>query len=187
MIHRNCLRIIGGQWRGRKLTFPAQPDLRPTPGRVRETLFNWLQPVIAGARCLDLFAGSGVLGFEALSRGAGQVLMIDNNTKTVVQLKKNLDLLAGGKDAQVVRDDVMNFLQVKQDRKFAIVFLDPPYYRNLIEPCCRLLESGGWLVSGAYIYLEAECNLKMPQLPATWNMLRSKTASQVGYHLARKK
>lgn len=178
----NQLRIIGGQWRGRKLAFPDVPGLRPSGDRVRETLFNWLAPCLAGARCLDLFAGSGALGLEAASRGAGEVLMLDRSPVVVRQLQAHCDLLQAGQ-VQVQQVDALHYLQ-GDARPFHIVFLDPPFHQGLLAPCCALLEERGWLAPKAWIYLEVECELGEPSLPTGWRLHRSKTAGEVGYHLA---
>jgi 16S rRNA (guanine966-N2)-methyltransferase len=176
------LRIIAGRWRGRKLSFAPVPGLRPTPDRVRETLFNWLNPFIRGARCLDLFAGSGALGIEAASRGAAEVVMVDHDPVVVATLREQLQKL-GFADAQLVQQDINSWLQGKAE-PFDIVFLDPPFRENRLPSCIDLLEGNGWLAAGARVYLEAEkaCTL---DLPATWELYRSKSAGQVGYHLAR--
>jgi 16S rRNA (guanine966-N2)-methyltransferase len=180
----NQLRIIGGAWRRRKLTFPSVPGLRPTPDRIRETLFNWLQPVIAGARCLDLFSGSGALGLEALSRGAGEVVMVDQHAKVIAQLRNNLELLHAT-NALLVKADVVHYLQTQQPQTpFDIVFLDPPYYQNLVGPCCHALERFHWLTPETYIYIETESSLATLDLPKTWHLTKSKKASQVSYNLA---
>jgi 16S rRNA (guanine966-N2)-methyltransferase len=181
----NTLRIIGGQWRSRKLRFPDVDGLRPTPDRVRETLFNWLRGVIEGARCLDLFAGSGALSFEALSRGAGAVVMVERDAGAVRALRTNLELLNAG-NAQLIQRDALEFLRDGPGTlpPFDIVFLDPPYHRNLIDPCCALLHDGGWLAPAARIYIEAEASLGGFRLPPDFELMRSKRAGQVGYHLA---
>lgn len=178
---RNQLRIIGGQWRGRKLSFPEVPGLRPTPDRVRETLFNWLAPVISGARCLDLFAGSGALGLEALSRGAAQVVLLDNQTAVVKQLCANLALLQTAA-AEVIKDEALAYLRGPATA-FDVVFLDPPYQTDWLPGCIELLEQGGWLTAHAWIYLEAPAKAGLPKLPENWRVSRSKTAGEVGYHL----
>lgn len=180
---RNQLRIIGGRWRSRRLAFPDVPGLRPTPDRVRETLFNWLQPVIEGARCLDLFAGSGALGLEAASRGAGEVVLVDREPKVVERLRENARLLSAT-GVQVVQADALRYLNEKPTQLFDIVFLDPPFGHNVLAPVCRMLEANGWLRDQARIYMEAEKNLVIPGIPANWRIIRSKTAGQVGYHLA---
>ena len=180
---RNQLRIIAGDWRGRKLSFADVEGLRPTPDRVRETLFNWLAPMIRGARCLDLFAGSGALGLEALSRGAAQVVMLDQHPKVIKQLQSNLQVLACDR-AELKQTDALQFLQQPPTKPFDVVFLDPPYRKNLLAPCCALLDQQAWLASGARVYLELERESSLPDLPPGWELTRSKKAGQVAYHLA---
>jgi 16S rRNA (guanine966-N2)-methyltransferase len=177
----NRLRIIGGQWRGRKVSFPDVDGLRPSPDRVRETLFNWLQPVIDGARCLDLFSGSGALGLEALSRGAAQAVLVDRDARAVASLREQIALLQAS-GAQLVQAEALGFLAGTPQR-FDVVFLDPPYRSGLLAPCCARLAQG-WLAPGARIYVEAETELDPLPLPTEWTLLRSKRAGQVGYHLA---
>ncbi len=177
----NQLRIIAGRWRGRKLSFTPAPGVRPTPDRVRETLFNWLSPCIQGARCLDLFAGSGALGIEAASRGAARVVLVDNNTAVVTQLREQLALLRTSR-VEVVQANVESWLAGKAE-PFDIVFLDPPFREGLLPGCMAALDAGGWLAVNAYIYLEAERHYELV-LPADWELLRSKHAGQVDYHLA---
>lgn len=179
---RNQLRIIAGRWRGRKLSFAPVPGLRPTPDRVRETLFNWLGPLLQGARCLDLFAGSGALGIEAASRGAAEVVMVDHDPVVVRTLREQLQQLAFP-GAQVVQQDVNSWLATAAE-PFDVVFLDPPFRENRLADCIRLLEANGWLAAGARVYIEAERSYK-PVLPESWELYRSKGAGQVGYHLAR--
>ncbi|WP_020679488.1 16S rRNA (guanine(966)-N(2))-methyltransferase RsmD [Marinobacterium rhizophilum] len=179
------LRIIAGSWRGRKLKFPALPGLRPTPNRVRETLFNWVQASVPGSRCLDLFAGSGALGLEALSRGAGSVTFIDNATQAVRQLRDNLQLLKAD-NAQVHTAPAMDWLARHEPGAgpgYDLVFLDPPFHCDLLPQACELLESRHLLASRALIYIESESELGIPQLPENWRPLRSKTAGQVTYSL----
>jgi 16S rRNA (guanine966-N2)-methyltransferase len=179
----NQLRIIGGRWRGRKLAFAAVPGLRPTPDRVRETLFNWLGPLLQDARCLDLFAGSGALGIEAASRGAAEVVMVDNHPLVVRTLCEQLQLL-GFSAAQVVQQDVNQWLATTATATpFDVVFLDPPFREERLPDCIALLEAGGWLAAAARIYMEAEKSWT-PVLPDSWELYRSKQAGQVGYHLA---
>ena len=120
----NEVRIIGGQWKGRKLSFPARPGLRPTLGRVRETLFNWLAPTLAGARCIDLYAGSGALGFEALSRGAAEVTFVERDRKTAAALRANLATLNG--NAAVITDTAERAIQ-RAGRTYDLIFCDPPF------------------------------------------------------------
>ena len=177
------LRIIGGEWRSRRLSFADAEGLRPTPDRVRETLFNWLAPIIDGARCLDPFAGSGALGFEALSRGAAEVVMLDKQRSTIKQLQDNLRLLHCER-AELIHTDALSYLQQTAASPFDIVFLDPPYRQNLLTPCMDLLERQGWLKAEAYIYLELESEAELPELPVNWQLRHSKKAGQVAYHLA---
>ena len=176
------VRIIGGRWRGVPLAFPTLPALRPTPDRVRETLFNWLQPVIAGARCLDLFAGSGALGIEALSRDAAQVEFVHSDPVVGKHLANVLQHL-GVTQPSVSSADALRFLS-SPARPFEIVFLDPPYASGLLEPVCAQLAQG-WLAQGAYIYLECPAQSGLPALPTGWVVHRAKRAGQVGYHLLR--
>lgn len=179
------LRIIAGQWRGRKFSFPAQESLRPTPDRVRETLFNWLQTVVSGSQCLDLFAGSGALGFEAASRGANHVLMLEQDKVTVSALLQNAKLL-DARQVEVRADNVLAFLKTGRDakaRSYDLVFIDPPYRLGLVPTCCQLLESDGWLSEGARIYFECDASETLEGLPLQWQCLKSKKAGQVGYYL----
>jgi 16S rRNA (guanine966-N2)-methyltransferase len=180
---RGEVRIIGGAWRSRRLVFPAGEGLRPTPDRVRETVFNWLAAYLPGAACLDLFAGSGAFGFEALSRAAARAVLVEKRLEVVAALRLNREQLKAGQ-AEIVHADVVEFLRGPA-AAFDIVFLDPPYTSDLLGPCVELLETRGWLKPGAFIYLEAPQG-EAPHLPAAWQPVRSKTAGQVGYHLARK-
>ncbi|HXW10531.1 MAG TPA: 16S rRNA (guanine(966)-N(2))-methyltransferase RsmD, partial [Steroidobacteraceae bacterium] len=168
---RGEIRIIGGRWRGRKLHFPNVPGLRPTPDRVRETLFNWLQFRIAGTRCLDLFAGSGALGLEALSRGAAEVLFVERDPQAADAIREALSLLGG--PGLVDRRDAFAFLSEAAPRPFDVVFLDPPYDRHWLPRLCAALESGGWLEPDARIYLEDAAERGETTLPVGWTLLRS--------------
>ena len=178
------LRIIGGRWRGRRLEVPESEGLRPTPDRVRETLFNWLHPYIAGAHCLDLFAGTGALCLEALSRGAARVVMVEQVPAVAEQLRRHVATLQAD-NAEVVRADALEFLQ-QAPQAFDIVFLDPPFRSDLIARCVALVEARGWIKPGGLIYIEAPSRVEALPIPATWELIRSKSAGQVGYHLARK-
>lgn len=177
------LRIIGGTWRSRRLVFPASEGLRPTPDRVRETVFNWLTPHLPGAACLDLFAGSGAFGFEALSRGAARVVLVEKRLEVVEALRHNRGQLKADQ-ADIVHADALQYLRGPA-AAFDIVFIDPPYDSGLLGPCLELLDARGWLKPDASIYLEAPRDAE-PPLPSSWQLLRSKTAGQVGYHLARR-
>lgn len=181
---RNQFRIIGGQWRGRKLGFFPAPGLRPTPDRVRETLFNWLAPVIQGARILDLFAGSGALGFEAASRGAARVTLVDSHPRVVSQLQQNVRLLQAAQ-VNVCQSEVLRYL-ARPAEVCEVVFLDPPYQSAVLEACFNQLETGGWLTSDAWIYFEHDSHEPAPVLPASWQLVRDKQAGQVAYLLARR-
>ncbi len=176
------LRIIGGTWRGRKIDFATEPGVRPTPDRIRETLFNWLQTSIGGARCLDLFSGSGALGFEALSRGAAEAVMVDQSSAVTKQLLANASLLKAH-HAQVVQSSADSYLQ-RPPQPFDIVFLDPPFESQSIEDYCAQLESGQWLAPRALIYMERAKGTPPPQLPEDWQLHREKQTGKVTYALA---
>jgi len=182
--HRNQVRIIGGEWRGRKLRFPATSALRPTPDRVRETLFNWLRPHVAGSRCLDLFAGSGALGFEALSRGARAAVFVETDPQAARQVTEMLGILKCDR-ASVVRMEAEAYL-AQPPTPFDIVFLDPPFSARVLPRVCTSLEAGGWLKPGAHIYLEDAAAAGPPELPPGWHLTRTKRAGEVGYYLARR-
>jgi 16S rRNA (guanine966-N2)-methyltransferase len=176
------LRIIGGTWRGRKLRFPAGPDIRPTPDRVRETLFNWLGARVPGARCLDLFAGSGALGLEALSRGAAHVTFIEHDPRAARELSAHLSEW-GASGARVECQDALAFLRGTAGNPFDIAFLDPPFASGLIAGAAQLLTTRGWLSPGARLYVECAASDGAPVLPATLAALKAKQAGEVGYHL----
>jgi 16S rRNA (guanine966-N2)-methyltransferase len=183
----NQVRIVGGCWRGRKLAFADLPGLRPTPDRVRETLFNWLAPVIEGSRCLDLFAGSGALGFEAASRGAAEVVLVEREPVAVKTLREQAQALKA-EQLRIVQADALQYLQ-GAPRAFDIVLLDPPFGQELLV---RTLAGLGpdWFAPQAWLYLEAERELSAARLgallPRDFELYRSKATGQVGYHLARR-
>ena len=179
------LRIIGGDWRGRKIAIPPGPGLRPTADRTRETLFNWLQARVPGSRCLDLFAGSGALGLEALSRGAGQVTFLERDARAARALRDTLDCLEPDSRRAVVRQgDALAFLR-RAPEPVDLAFLDPPFAGDLLAPACALLAKGGWLRPGARIYLEADRHRGLPRdLPTNWRIERQATAGDVVYALA---
>lgn len=166
--------------------------MRPTPDRVRETVFNWLQAIVPGSRCLDLFAGSGALGLEALSRGAIQTVFVDQDAVVTRCLQEHLHTLhvpnqenkaSAVASAWVIQADVLAYLQ-GTPRVFDVVFTDPPYqHYDVLQRCCAHLEARGWLAPQAYIYLETESSREVPPLPPNWTVIRSKKAGQVGYHL----
>ncbi|EGT4507059.1 16S rRNA (guanine(966)-N(2))-methyltransferase [Cronobacter sakazakii] len=175
------IRIIGGQWRGRKLPVPDSPGLRPTTDRVRETLFNWLAPYLVGARCLDCFAGSGALGLEALSRYAADATLLEMERGVAQQLQKNLATLKSSA-AKVVNTNTLNFLN-QNGEPHDIVFVDPPFRKGLLEETLNLLETRGWLAPQALIYVESEVENGLPPVPASWQLHREKVAGQVAYRL----
>ncbi len=202
---RNSVRIIGGTWRGRRVRFPDAPDLRPTPDRVRETLFNWLQHDVAGARCLDLFAGSGALGLEALSRGAAHCVFVEQAQATARALAEQLRQFGGAPRGRIVEMGAARFLRspagpdaagwtagagmagkvAAGDCAFDLIFLDPPFGKDLLAPTLAALAAGGWTRAGSLVYLENERAAGVPQLPPHWELLKSKSAGEVGYHLGR--
>lgn len=176
------LRIVGGAYRGRRLPIPDHRGLRPTADRVRETLFNWLAPVMPGARCLDCFAGSGALGLEAASRGAGEVVMLELAEPVVRQLLANVRTLEADR-VRVVRADALAWLAAP-GRPFDIVFLDPPFAADLLAPACTLLAANGWVGPGTRVYLEAPARPGLPPLPQGWRPIREQRAGQVAFALA---
>ena len=177
------LRIIGGEWRGRRFRFPATADgIRPTPDRVRETLFNWLQGRVAGVRALDLYAGSGALGLEALSRGAGEVVFVDMDRAATRGIESTLTTLACNR-GRVLTASAAQYLRGPPE-PFDLVFGDPPYACGDVEAVCAALAAGNWLARDARVYMERAAAAGEPALPAGWRLLRSKRAGEVGYHLA---
>lgn len=184
MTTNNRIRIVGGRCRGRKLRVADLPGLRPTGDRIRETLFNWLQPLIAGARCLDLFAGSGALGLEAASRGAGEVVLVDRAPRVVRQLRENAALL-GLDNAEIVQTDAIEWLRASA-RPFDIVFLDPPFADRLLPSSLRLLTERGWLTRGARVYLENDARQGLPGLPEPLLLEKSERMGRVAFGLARR-
>jgi len=177
------LRIIGGQWRSRRLPILADTGVRPTSDRIRETLFNWLQGYVEGARCLDLFAGSGALGLEALSRGAGHVTLVDEDLRVVQQLQQNAITL-NTEQAEIVWQQADEFLLGPTPAQpYDIIFLDPPFRDDLLGLCCEQLERHGWLANPALIYLESDRRRDFPELPGHWHVIHDKCAGEVAYRL----
>ncbi len=179
---QGVVRIIGGKWRRRRLHFPALLELRPTPDRVRETLFNWLQPVLPGAHCLDLFSGSGALGLEAASRGAAHVTLLDRQRELSDYLEAEAQKL-GADQVEVVCADALHWLE-QPAQTFDIVFVDPPYDAHILEITCARLATGGWLNPGALIYMEIPRREELPPLPSDWQLQRHKRAGNLRYYLA---
>lgn len=179
------LRIIAGTWRSRRFTFTEQPGLRPTPDRVRETLFNWLSGEIEGARCLDPFAGSGALILEALSRGASFALGADSSRDVVATLRGHLSMLECD-NGEVRQQDALSLLASTPESPFDVVFLDPPFRQELLEPACAAVEDNGWLTDRAWVYTESELPPDRQTVPASWRLHREKRAGQVWYTLWRR-
>lgn len=176
------IRIIGGQWRGRKLPVIGNPSLRPTTERIRETLFNWLAPVIRGARCLDCFAGSGALGLEALSRYAASVTLLEQNRAVSAQIFQTLQLLQVQEEAQVINTTSLKWLSQPGDT-YDVVFIDPPFRQGMIDKTIKILEQYSRLAPGAWIYVEMEAQGPNLSIPAYWQVYREKLAGQVIYRL----
>jgi 16S rRNA (guanine966-N2)-methyltransferase len=166
------------------LEFSDAPGLRPTPDRVRETLFNWLQPLLPASHCLDLFAGTGALGFEALSRGATSVTLVEQAPAVAAQLRANAQRLAAT-NAQVVERDALSFLKQPVKRPFDIVFLDPPFHQGLVDRAIEALSRPGVLAPAAFVYVETGADEPEPQAPPGWSLHRDKRAGQVAYRLFR--
>lgn len=181
------IRIIGGSFRGRKISVPDLPNVRPTPDRVRETLFNWLQSEISGATCLDAFAGSGVLGFESISRGAAHVTWVDQSYDVISLIKEEIKQFKIDSN----KTDVYQALTPNQLKKpikpWSIVFLDPPYQEESLLNTCFFLEEHELLADNAYIYLEYKNTIQQNNLPKNWQLIKSKKTGQVAYHLVHRK
>ena len=177
------IRIVGGRWGGQRISIHAKSDVRPTGDRVRETLFNWLMPVIDGMRCLDLFAGTGVLGLEALSRGASEVWFVERNRLAADDLEQVLKRFEC-QNAEVVNSDAFRFLG-GEPTPFNLVFLDPPFSGIDTENLCKLLDEG-WLQDRAYIYFEMSKRSQLPALPPGWQVFREKVAGEVRFSLVQR-
>jgi 16S rRNA (guanine966-N2)-methyltransferase len=176
------VRIIGGTFRGRRLPLVANPGLRPTPDRVRETLFNWLQPMVNGARVLDLYAGSGALGLEALSRGAAEAWFVEQDGPSAVAIEGALATL--GARGRVVRGDVGRVLKTAPPALFDLVFIDPPFATGPADNLCKLL-AAGWLAPAAWVYIELPRADRLPDWPG-FGQHREATAGDVRYGLLRR-
>ena len=175
------IRIISGKWRGRRINLPDVQGLRPTPNRVRETLFNWLQTKIKYSRCLDLFAGSGALGFEAASRGATYVDLVETNSAALKLLQSNCQLLYAD-NCEVIKSTAEDFLN-SNNKIYDIVFIDPPYLSNVWTKISDLLIINDTLSENACIYMECPKNQDIPHLPKQWKLLKNEIASNVQYRL----
>ena len=177
------LRIIGGRHRGRRLQFPAGVEIRPTPDRVRETLFNWLQPRIDGARVLDLFAGSGALGMEALSRGAAHVTFVEQDRRAASAIEKLAHEWHESALSVQCAEALGWLARTAPESSFQIVFVDPPYDLDLQAPVLETLAARALLAPDARIYVEHRGRDALPGLPAGWRSVRDGRAGEVGYHL----
>ncbi|MFN0160844.1 MAG: 16S rRNA (guanine(966)-N(2))-methyltransferase RsmD [Burkholderiales bacterium] len=176
--HENRLRIVGGEWRSRVIRFPAAATLRPTPDRVRETLFNWLGQDLSGRICLDLFAGSGALGFESLSRQARSVTFVDADAQVRSHLSATAQVLGAAARARIEAGDALEFLQ-RCPNEFDVIFLDPPFGAGWIERLWPAI--GEALAQGGMVYVESETSFTAP---AGWRILKSGRAGAVHFHLA---
>ncbi len=177
------LRIVAGKWRSRLLDIAEVPGLRPTSERIRETLFNWLAPSIQGARCLDLFAGTGALGFEALSRGATQVVFVDNSRRAIKVIENSAKML-DARGAIVQRGDAVEYVRDARPASFDIVFLDPPFADDRLEELCRLIDELRLLAPGGRVYLEQDRAKPLATLPGNWHILKDRSAGNVRFRLA---
>lgn len=177
------VRIISGIWRGRRIPVLAAEALRPTPDRVRETLFNWLMPVLPGARCLDLYAGTGVLGLEALSRAAATCWFVERDARVAAALEAVLAGLGSPPGARVLVADAPRWLGQSPVAPFDVVFLDPPYAADNLDELCKLL-ARGWLAPVAWVYLETGRSQQLPALPPGWQLHRESRAGDVQFALA---
>lgn len=177
------LRIVAGKWRSRLLDIAEVPGLRPTSERVRETVFNWLAPCIQGARCLDLYAGTGALGFEALSRGATTVVFVDNSRRAIRAIEKSAKIL-DATGAVFFCGDATDYVRESAPASFDIIFLDPPFADDRLEALCRQIDEYGILAPGGRIYLEQDRAKSEVLLPKRWRLLKNKTAGNVRYMLA---
>ncbi|UHQ19500.1 16S rRNA (guanine(966)-N(2))-methyltransferase RsmD [Lysobacter sp. KIS68-7] len=177
------VRIVGGRWRGTKLHVIDRPGLRPTSDRVRETLFNWLMPMLPGARVLDLFAGTGALGLEALSRGAAQAVLVEHDRDAAATLRETIARLEGGEAAEIVQADALAWLHAQPEASFDLAFVDPPFDANLwggvLPPLLPRLRADAWL------YVEAPATDDMPPPPG-WRLHREGRTRDVRYALYRR-
>lgn len=179
----SSVRVIGGSLRGSKIEFVEADGLRPTSDRIRETLFNWLAPHIAGARCMDLFAGSGVLTFEALSRGAGEVYALEKNKAVYQSIRANQQRLNVGNLQLINTDSLIWLAECSREQRFDIVFVDPPFHAGIGSDSLNMLQDSGILSPEAIVYLEQPKSDDGWPVPSAWELLREKTAGQVNYSL----
>ena len=176
------IRLISGKWRGKKLPVKNIEGLRPTSDRTKETLINWLMHDINDANCLDCFSGSGSLAFEALSRFAKKVTLLEKDKSVVKQLRENLAVL-NVDNATLCEGDTINYLKQAATEQYNIIFIDPPFNKGLVQPCCDALNSNGYLATDALIYVEREVDLTGLNIPNSWQLLKEKVTGQVVYQL----
>ena len=179
---RGRLRIVAGNWRSRLLEIADEPGLRPTSERIRETLFNWLAPTVEGSRVLDLFAGTGALGIEALSRGAASLTFVESSREVVAVLERNLESLAASR-AETVCGDALEFLANYRGEAFDIIFVDPPFAGDMLAEVCAALHTSEAAAAGTSVYLEDARSRDRPPLPAEWQIRKERTAGNVRYAL----
>lgn len=177
------VRIIGGNWRGRKVSFARHDDIRPTPARIRETLFNWLQNDIHDARCLELYAGSGILSMEALSRGARHVTLVESSMKVADHVERVLASLSSPERYACFSMTASQWLQTCTNGPYDIVFLDPPFASDELSGSINSLAAGKLLAPNAWIYIESDHSIDASKLPAGWTIYRQKKAGSVHYCL----
>jgi 16S rRNA (guanine966-N2)-methyltransferase len=177
------LRIISGKWRNRKLDFIHNANLRPTPERIRETVFNWITNYIHNAKVLDCFAGSGIFAIEALSRGAATATIIDNSAIAIGRINNNINKI-GINNIDVINQDCLLYLQEnKQNTKYDLVFIDPPFHKNMLDKTCALLNDNKFICTGSLIYTEAEIDIENISTPVNWCLIKSKTSKSISYKL----
>ncbi len=179
----NSIRLIAGKWRGRRLPVLDHEGLRPTTDRVRETLFNWLMHDIPGARCLDVFSGSGALGLECLSRGAEHVSFIEADRRVAAQLQSNLSLLGAEESSDLIRQSAINVLRRKPVKGFDLVFLDPPFDSTLLTQTLPLLVENGWFSENALVYVEQASKQDIEPVPDSWRVYKEGKAGYCRYTL----
>lgn len=179
------IRIIAGRYRGRKIHFPDTQSLRPSPDRVRVTLFNWLMPYIQNAICLDAFAGSGALGFEACSRGAKHVDFVEQHSALTQSLQQHAQRFGAEQQLAIYKTDTLAFLGQAQAERYDIIFLDPPFHASLYESVIAIIEARKLLKTGGHLYIESAQHQILD--PQKWSCLREKKAGQVHYYLFEKK
>lgn len=180
----NQVRIIAGKWRGRKIHFPTTAELRPSSDRIRETAFNWLQMRLFSSNCLDLFSGSGACGFEALSRRANSVTLVDNDPRVFTSLQETKKLLQAD-EAKIYCESIPSELLADKllGQKFDIVFIDPPFNQNMVVGTCVWLDDLGLVAKDGLVYIETEHSLQPLPIPEHWKILRAKKAGNVAYYL----